>query len=55
MNQQFHAQRSRQAPVGRAGMPAEVAALIGYLAGPDSGFITGQILNINGGAWLGRG
>ena len=36
-------------PAKRAGTPDEVAALIAFLAGPEAGYITGQILSINGG------
>ncbi|HEY6749431.1 MAG TPA: SDR family oxidoreductase [Mycobacteriales bacterium] len=39
---------------GRAGTPDDVAALIDFLAGPDAGHITGQVLHVNGGAHLGR-
>jgi 3-oxoacyl-[acyl-carrier protein] reductase len=36
-------------PVGRAGTPEEVAALAAFLVGPEAGYITGQIVSINGG------
>jgi 3-oxoacyl-[acyl-carrier protein] reductase len=32
-----------------------VAATIGWLASPAAGHITGQVLQVNGGALLGRG
>jgi acetoacetyl-CoA reductase len=38
-----------QIPVGRLGEPAEVAALIAYLASDEAGFVTGANLAINGG------
>lgn len=47
--------RLAQIPLGRPGTPAEVAATVGYLAGPGGGWTTGQILQVNGGALQGRG
>ena len=37
--------------VGRFGRPEEIAQAILYLVGPNSGFITGQVLSVNGGVW----
>lgn len=41
-----------QIPVGRMGTPEEVAAAVAYLAGDDAGFVTGEILDLNGGLWV---
>lgn len=38
-------------PLGRMGQPEEVAAATLFLASLDAGFITGEILDLNGGAW----
>jgi 3-oxoacyl-[acyl-carrier protein] reductase len=39
-------------PLGRAGKPEEIAAAVLFLCTPHAGFITGEILNANGGAVL---
>jgi len=36
-------------PLGRMGDPVEIAAGVVYLASPSAGFVTGQVLDINGG------
>ncbi len=40
-------------PVGRLGKPAEVADAVVFLAGPNASYITGEVLNVNGGMWMG--
>ncbi len=37
------------ASVGRLGRPEDVAAAVGYLAGEQAGFITGQVIVVDGG------
>jgi NAD(P)-dependent dehydrogenase (short-subunit alcohol dehydrogenase family) len=39
----------RQHPAGRVGKPEDVAALVAWLAGPESGFVTGAEFVIDGG------
>jgi 3-oxoacyl-[acyl-carrier protein] reductase len=45
--------RSRPVPLGRPGRPEEIAAMARYLAGPSARFITGQIMHVNGGWYMG--
>ncbi|HBQ23158.1 MAG TPA: beta-ketoacyl-ACP reductase, partial [Alphaproteobacteria bacterium] len=36
-------------PAGRMGRPEEIASAVAFLARPESGYITGQTLHVNGG------
>lgn len=54
MNQFDHEEKSmieKDIPAGRLGTPEEIASLVYFLALPESGYITGQIISPNGG-WL---
>lgn len=42
-------QISRRTPAGRLGEPEDVAAAVRFLASPEAGFITGQVLVVDGG------
>lgn len=39
--------------VGRRGLPADIAAAVLWLAGPGGRFVTGQVIHLNGGTYLG--
>lgn len=39
-------------PLGRFGTPEEVAEVVAFLAGPSAGYITGQVIGINGGLYM---
>jgi 3-oxoacyl-[acyl-carrier protein] reductase len=55
MSAEFHAGRARQSPMNRGGTVGEVAATVAHLASPKAGYLTGQIIQVNGGAMPGRG
>jgi 3-oxoacyl-[acyl-carrier protein] reductase len=40
-------------PLGRVGTPAEVANAVAFLASEEAGYITGHVLNVNGGMLMG--
>jgi 3-oxoacyl-[acyl-carrier protein] reductase len=39
-------------PLNRLGTPEEVASAVSFLASPDSSYITGQVIRVNGGVYL---
>ena len=39
-------------PLGRVGQPREVAHVIRYLCSEEAGFVTGQVISVNGGMWM---
>lgn len=55
MTPEFHQGRADLAPARRGGTPDEVAATVSHLADSSAGFLTGQIIQVNGGQILGRG
>ncbi|MCI4062849.1 SDR family oxidoreductase [Micromonospora sp. R77] len=54
MTPEGHAARVAATLVGRAGEPDDIAAAVRYLVGPSAGYVTGQVLGVNGGSVLGR-
>jgi meso-butanediol dehydrogenase/(S,S)-butanediol dehydrogenase/diacetyl reductase len=42
----------RDTPLGRLQEPEDVAKVVGFLAGSDSDFLTGEVIEVNGGAWM---
>ena len=39
-------------PVGRVGTVEDIAGTVSYLCGPDAGYVTGQVISVNGGAYM---
>lgn len=54
MTAEGHQRRVDQSLVKRPGEPQDIAEAIRWLTGPGGGFVTGQIINVNGGTVLGR-
>jgi 3-oxoacyl-[acyl-carrier protein] reductase len=42
----------QQIPMGRFGMPEDIAAAVAFLASPQAGYITGTELHVNGGMYM---
>lgn len=49
VGQKLAAALQRAIPFGRLARPDEIAAAVAFFAGPDSDFITGQVLSVSGG------
>jgi len=43
---------AKEIPLGRLGQAEDIASLVGYLASPAAGYITGQTIHVNGGMYL---
>jgi 3-oxoacyl-[acyl-carrier protein] reductase len=40
---------AKMAPLERLGQPSDIADVVSFLAGPDGGWVNGQVLRVNGG------
>jgi 3-oxoacyl-[acyl-carrier protein] reductase len=48
----LRALRTKDIPLGRMGSPMDIAAAVMYLLGPGGGWVTGQVLHVNGGGLM---
>lgn len=45
-------QRENLIPVGRVGLPDDIARVVAFLASDESSYMTGQAINVTGGLWM---
>lgn len=48
-----NAEIAKNIPLGRAGTPQEAAAAIVFLASEEAGYVTGTVIDVNGGIFMG--
>ena len=53
LGDEFKQSAVKQIPLGRVGAPQDVAAAVAFLASDDASYITGHVLNVNGGMLMG--
>ncbi len=52
LNEAQRTSLSAQIPLGRLGLPADIAAAAAFLASAEAGYITGETLHVNGGMYM---
>ena len=52
LGEQQTAALMQQIPLGRFGMPEDIAAAVAFLASPQAAYITGTTLHVNGGMYM---
>jgi 3-oxoacyl-[acyl-carrier protein] reductase len=53
LGDEFKQNAMKMIPLGRVGTPEEVASAVAFLASDEAAYITGHVLNINGGMLMG--
>ncbi len=46
--------RAAAVPVGRTGVPDDIAGVVSFLVGPEAGYVNGQIITVDGGLSAGQ-
>ena len=52
LSEKVREQTMQRIPLRRLGQPVEIAKAVGFLAGDDAAYITGHVLNVNGGMYM---
>jgi 3-oxoacyl-[acyl-carrier protein] reductase len=53
LGEDFKESAAKQIPLGRVGSPTDVAGAVAFLASDEASYITGHVLNVNGGLLMG--
>jgi 3-oxoacyl-[acyl-carrier protein] reductase len=53
LSESVRRQLQEQIPLARLGTPQDIAAAVKFLVSDDAAYITGQVLHVNGGMWMG--
>ena len=53
LSEEFRQTAAKTIPLGRSGTAEEVAHAVAFLASEEAGYITGHVLNVNGGMLMG--
>ena len=53
LSEEFKQSAVKQIPLGRVGTPEDIASAVTFLASDDASYITGHVLNVNGGMLMG--
>ena len=53
LSEEFKQNAVKQIPLGRVGTPDDIASAVAFLASDEASYITGHVLNVNGGMLMG--
>ena len=53
LSEEFKQSAVKQVPLGRVGTPEDIASAVAFLASDEASYITGHVLNVNGGMLMG--